>query len=83
MVERNINKKISIDINFLTEAQLKNALTTIREMVSLGVNNYKESTASFTYEFDLRYEMAEEIEFREEVINGKDCIVIPSKMNKS
>lgn len=81
MQKREKNKHIQINIEYDTWVELERILKHVRKLAISGVEHYKEQINGTKYEYNMRYEADPELEVRFEEINGKPCIVIPSKMN--
>ena len=76
-------KNLTIDIQYRDSADLKDIFDRIYRYVHLGLEHYKEERNHSKFNFDFGFEYPEFIECREEIIDGKKAIIIPSKMNKS
>tara|TARA_R110001632_G_scaffold4295_3_gene18211 strand:+ start:899 stop:1150 length:252 start_codon:yes stop_codon:yes gene_type:complete len=79
------NKKekfLTIDIQYKDREELKSTLERIGNLVSLGVDQFKESGDNSTFDYETKYLISDEIDYRYEQINGKTYLILPSKMNK-
>ena len=80
MKQENRLKHIEIVGEFRTFEELRTALGAILSMASGGTEQYKEVRDGTRFEYDMSY--CEEPDYRHEIIGGKPCIVIQSKINK-
>jgi hypothetical protein len=78
-------KTVEAAIQYRNLNQLKKALNRIYELAQQGVNEYKQETNEFNVDFCLRTGISEEYiaKARTEEIDGKICMIIPSKMNEN
>lgn len=74
-------KHIQVSIEYSTPAELGQILGNIKRLAMSGVETYKEQQDGTKYEYHHQYKAQDDIEVRFEEINGKPCIVIPSRMN--
>jgi hypothetical protein len=72
-------KYISIESEFTDYGDLQRALRKIWEQVKTGKEWNRVKVGSALIQFEVKKE--EFVDYREEMINGKFCIVLPSKMN--
>jgi len=80
MVDHNKTKYLTMDISFRSFEELKNTLNTMQQYIKLGIENHKSRSDNSIVEYSMRY--LEDIDCKEQVINGKNCVVIQSKINK-
>lgn len=73
-------KHLVIEIQYRDNVDLENVLTKIRSKVRSGTPEHKDTKANFKYEYGLCY--LQEFDCRIEIINEKECMVIPSKINQ-
>lgn len=75
------NKKLlEIEIKYKTQAELIRILDEIKRKVHNGVPYFKNFIEGGEYEYELNYLSVPD--WKIETINGKQCMVIQSKMNK-
>lgn len=81
-------KKLNLEISFTSREGLKNALNQVKKDYLENKMNNSRSGSGYEYKslFVFKEEMEEpeievEIEGRFEVFEGKNCLVIPSRLN--
>lgn len=75
-------KHLNCSIVYDDRDELKDVFKKIQKLASLGVENYKEERNASSFEFEQKMVLDESIEVRFEMIEGKHCIIIPSKINE-
>ena len=80
MIDHKKTKCLTLDISFRSFDELKNTLNTMQQYLKLGIENHKSRSDNSIVEYSIRY--LEDIDCKEQVINGKKCIIIQSKINK-
>lgn len=73
-------KNLQINLQFKDFNELNRVFKAIHQLVSGGVQHYKEERNESSFEYSMNY--FNEIDCKEEMINGKRTIVLQSKMNK-
>ena len=83
MKTRNKKRKyLSINLQYIDQIDLKQALEKVGELVSLGTNSFQEKSDGLAFEFDLSFIMGGDSPYQERIIDGKRCLVIESKINE-
>jgi hypothetical protein len=73
-------KLLTIGIQYRTAAELKQAMLEIESRTFAGEQTSKVIRNEYKFDYTMRY--LKEFDYRIENINGNDCMVIPSRMNK-
>lgn len=73
-------KNLQINLQFKDADELTRVFRVIHQLVSGGIQHYKEERNESSFEYSLNY--FNEVDCKEELIGGKRTIVLQSKMNK-
>lgn len=72
-------KKVTLEIEFNSFNELKFVLNKVLGMAQKHQRHERQSIAGSVYEYSFAI-LLQESDFREEIINGKRCLVIKSKI---
>ena len=73
-------KKVTLEVEFNSFNELQFILNKVLGMASQHQKHERQSIAGSLYEYTFEI-IPDEADFREEIINGKRCLIIKSKIN--
>lgn len=73
-------KHVIIEIHFRYMRDFRMTMTNLKNQITSGVQESKGTLPHLKFEHGLCY--LKEFDYKEETIDGKECVVIASKMNK-